>query len=318
MPVLVPPRDEQAAIVRFLDHADRRIRRYIRAKQKLIELLEEQKQAIIHRAVTRGLDPNVRLKPSGVEWLGDVPEHWEVKPLKHFVPQVTVGIVVQPASLYVSEGIPCLRSLNISSGRIQRDPMVYISRESNFQHRKSMLRKDDVVVVRTGRAGIAVVIPAEFDGANCIDLLVVRRSASVESRYLATYLNSWVAKTDVQYRSVGAIQAHYNTATLANMVVALPPRDEQVQLLQQLESELAALGASCEGIVLEIALLREYRTRLIADVVTGKLDVREAAARLPQEAEEPGPLDEHSADADAEGDEAMSDDPDATAEEADA
>ena len=73
-----PPADEQAAIVRFLDHADRRIKRYIRTKQKLIKLLEEQKQAIIHRAVTRGLDPNVRLKPSGVEWLGDVPEHWEV------------------------------------------------------------------------------------------------------------------------------------------------------------------------------------------------------------------------------------------------
>ena len=78
--VLAPPAlPEQAAIVRFLDHADRRIRRYIRAKQKLIKLLEEQKQAIIHRAVTRGLDPNVRLKPSGVEWLGDVPEHWEVR-----------------------------------------------------------------------------------------------------------------------------------------------------------------------------------------------------------------------------------------------
>ena len=75
----LPPLPEQAAIVRFLDHADRRIRRYIRAKQKLIKLLEEQKQAIIHRAVTRGLDPNVRLKPSGVEWLGDVPEHWEVR-----------------------------------------------------------------------------------------------------------------------------------------------------------------------------------------------------------------------------------------------
>jgi type I restriction enzyme S subunit len=76
----LPPLPEQAAIVRFLDYADRRIRRYIRAKQKLIELLEEQKQAIIHRAVTRGLDPNVRLKPSGVEWLGDVPEHWDVRP----------------------------------------------------------------------------------------------------------------------------------------------------------------------------------------------------------------------------------------------
>ena len=73
------PPSEQAAIVRYLDHVDRRISRYIRAKQRLIELLEEEKQAIIHRAVTRGLDPNVRLKPSGVEWLGDVPEHWECR-----------------------------------------------------------------------------------------------------------------------------------------------------------------------------------------------------------------------------------------------
>jgi type I restriction enzyme S subunit len=77
-----PPGPEQAAIVRFLDHADRRIRRYIHAKQKLIKLLEKQKQAIIHRVVTRGLDASARLKPSGVEWLGDVPDHWEVSCVK--------------------------------------------------------------------------------------------------------------------------------------------------------------------------------------------------------------------------------------------
>jgi type I restriction enzyme S subunit len=78
----VPPPEAQAAIVRFLDQADRKIRRYIRAKQNLIKLLEEQKQAIIHRAVTRGLDPNVRLKPSGVDWLGNVPAHWDVSRVK--------------------------------------------------------------------------------------------------------------------------------------------------------------------------------------------------------------------------------------------
>src|SRR5207244_1590921 len=114
--IALPPLPEQASIVRFLDHADRRIRRAIHAKQKLIALLNEQKQAVIHGTVTRGLDPSVRLKPSGVDWLGDVPEHWDVKPLKHLVSQVTVGIVVQPAQLYVDEGIPCLRSVNISTG----------------------------------------------------------------------------------------------------------------------------------------------------------------------------------------------------------
>jgi type I restriction enzyme S subunit len=89
LPCAVPSSTEQSAIVRFLDYADRRIRRHIRAKQTLIELLNEQKQAIIHRAVTRGLDPNVRLKPSGVEWLGDVPEHWEVVPTRYLFRAVT-------------------------------------------------------------------------------------------------------------------------------------------------------------------------------------------------------------------------------------
>ncbi len=103
MPVLVPPRDEQAAIVCFLDHADRRIRRYIRSRQKLIKLLEEQKQAIIHRAVTRGLDPNVRLKPSGVEWLGDVPEHWEVRRLRSLVRRIDQGVSPQ-AENYLADG----------------------------------------------------------------------------------------------------------------------------------------------------------------------------------------------------------------------
>lgn len=88
MPILVPPSSEQSAIVRYLDYIDRRIRRYIRTKQKLIKLLNEQKQAIINRAVTRGLDPNVRLKPSGVEWLGDVPEHWDIRPAKYFYREI--------------------------------------------------------------------------------------------------------------------------------------------------------------------------------------------------------------------------------------
>ena len=111
MTVAVPPVPEQAAIVRFLDHADRRIRRYIRAKQKLITLLEEQKQAIIHRAVTRGLDPNVRLKPSGVEWLGQVPAHWEVRHLGGIddFSSVVAAPRTCPTRETVEEGIPCVR-----------------------------------------------------------------------------------------------------------------------------------------------------------------------------------------------------------------
>jgi len=136
---MLPPLPEQAGIVRFLDYVDRRIRRYIRAKQKLIKLLEEQKQAIIHRAVTRGLDPNVRLKPSGVEWLGDVPEHWEVRRLKYVSPEITVGLVVNPSSYFVDSGVPMLLGNNVLPGRFKLDNVRRISSESNHVLRKSQL-----------------------------------------------------------------------------------------------------------------------------------------------------------------------------------
>jgi len=281
----VVPMDEQKAIAKFLAHVDRRIRRYIRAKRKLIGLLNEQKQAIIHRAVTRGLDPNVRLKPSGVEWIGSFPEHWSLKRLKYVVPGVTVGIVIQPARLYVDAGVPCLRSLNISQGSINTEKLVFISEESNTLQAKSQIHAGDIVVVRTGQAGAAVIVPKEFDGANCIDLLIIRQSRRLVSDYLLLFLRSYAAKCDVEYESVGAIQAHYNTGTLANLRLPVPPLQEQEGIVASVERELGTVEATMARAHREIDLLREYRTRVIADVVTGKLDVREAASRLTDEAD---------------------------------
>ncbi len=128
---------EQVAIVRFLDHADRRIRRYIRAKQKLIKLLEEQKQAIIHRAVTRGLDPNVRLKPSGVEWLGDVPEHWEVRPAKRFFHEV------DERSVSGEEELLSVSHLTGVTPRSQKNITMFMA-ESYVGHK--MCRSGDLVI----------------------------------------------------------------------------------------------------------------------------------------------------------------------------
>jgi type I restriction enzyme S subunit len=250
----------------------------------VIALLNEQKQAIIHRAVTRGLDPSVPLKPSGIPWLGDIPAHWEVTKLKHISPQITVGIVIQPARLYVPRGVPALRSLNISSGSITTDELVQISEHGHLANRKSRLTEGDVVAVRTGRTGVAVVVPAELDGANCIDLLIIRRSRRLLSEYLLVYFRSYGAKEDIAFNSVGAIQAHYNTGTLANLRIPLPSVSEQHQILTACHGQLAPIDSAISRLEREIALLREYRTRLVADVVTGKIDVRDAAARLPDEA----------------------------------
>src|SRR5260221_14618437 len=101
-----PPADEQDLMGRFLDYANGRLERTIRAKRKVITLLHEQKQAIIHRAVTRGLDPTVPLKPSGIRWLGDIPKHWELRRLKDLSPRISGRLVYQPAQYFTEDGVP--------------------------------------------------------------------------------------------------------------------------------------------------------------------------------------------------------------------
>jgi len=303
IPFAIPPLPEQAAIVRFLDHADRRIRRYIRAKQKLIKLLEEQKQAIIHRAVTRGLDPNVRLKPSGVEWLGDVPEHWEVRKLGQIASSFRTGPFgsILHQSEYVEGGIPVVNPTHMRGGSIIADhrctvPRAVADRLSNYA-----LEVNDVVFSRRGELGRCVLVRSSEAGWICGtgSLRVRIKYAGLEPEYLIQVLQvPWVGQY-LSLFSVGATMDSLNTGILKGLPLLLPPVGEQRRILKKIAERAAVLARAVDGARREINLLREYRTRLIADVVTGKLDVREAAARLPDEVEEPEPLDETEAEGDA-------------------
>lgn len=316
--VAVPPLPEQAAIVRFLDHADRRIRRYIRAKQKLIKLLEEQKQAIIHRGVTRGLDPNVRLKPSGVEWLGDVPEHWQVKRLRHISPRITVGLVINPSTYLIEEStpgsVPMLLGNNVIPGGLKLDHVRRISPISNEILRASRLNAGDVLVVRVGAPGVAAVVPSELDQCNCASMMIVRRDRSFSSEWMVHAFNSPALRSQVDVVKYGAAQKQFNISHAVNFWFPVPPKEEQEFIVEHLRDSIAVPNRAIEDAQREIDLLREYRTRLIADVVTGKLDVREAAAQLPEEAEEPEPLDD--IEAEGEATEAGADDTEEVPEEA--
>ena len=166
--VPLPPLLEQAAIVRFLDHIDPRIRRYIRAKQKLITLLEEQKQAIINRAVTRGLDPNVRIKPSGVEWLGDVPEHWEVVALRYVATKFGSGVTPRGgATMYEVTGIPFLRSQNIHFDGIHLEGVVRIPQDLHDTLAGTHVKPGDVLLNITGASiGRVCSVPDNFEEGN--------------------------------------------------------------------------------------------------------------------------------------------------------
>jgi type I restriction enzyme S subunit len=284
----LPPLPEQAAIVRFLDYADRRIRRYIRAKQKLIKLLEEQKQAIIHRAVTRGLDPNVRFKPSGVAWLGDVPEHWEVVRLKDAA-EVQTGLTLGKNYRSAATGShPYLRVANVQVGRVDLRHVKRVDVPTR-EARGATLRAGDVLMTEGGdidKLGRGCVWRGEIPG--CLHQNHVFAVRCRQSRLVPEFLEGLMASQHGRnYFQLTAKQttnlASTNCTTLRAFPIVLPPIEEQWATLGEISEQTTGVGAVIDRSHRGISLLRELRTRLIADVVTGKLDVREAAARLPEE-----------------------------------
>jgi type I restriction enzyme S subunit len=291
---LVPPLPEQAAIVKFLDRADRQIRRYIRAKQRLIKLLEEQKQAIIHRAVTRGLDPNVRLKPSGVGWLGEVPEHWEVMPLRRAAISRCDGPFGSglKSSHYTDYGIRVVRLQNIGHAEFKDADAAFIASAYNATLGDHGVEGGALLVAGLGDerhpAGRACVAPPwiapAMVKADCFRFRLLRKRLDPE--FAALHLTA-TASDASSLLSTGATRQRTNLQATASRSITVPPIDEQLAIQQHIQTATASSRRGIRAAEREIELLRQYRTRLIAEVVTGKLDVREAAAALADEADEP-------------------------------
>jgi len=289
-----PPLPDQSAIVRYLDHVDRRIRKYIRAKQKLIALLNEQKQAIIHRAVTGQIDvrtgkPYPKYKPSGVPWLGDVPENWEVLPLKRWVTtKITDGPHETPPLL--DDGVDFMSAESMVDGHFDFNRRRgFISRDQHEIYcRKCRPQRDDIFMCKSGATtGKVSIVETDREFSVWSPLALIR----VDGRRALPRLLYLVLQADYVRRQVQdtwsyGTQPNLAMAAMERLAVALPSIEEQQSLLAHLEQDTQAVIAAIDSARREIGLLGEYRTRLVADVVTGKLDVREAAANLPEEPEE--------------------------------
>jgi type I restriction enzyme, S subunit len=292
IPVLIPPPDEQAAIVRFLEWANGRLEQAIRAKRKVIALLTEQKQAIIHRAVTRGFDPSVSLKASGIPWLGDIPQHWEVRRLKFTVDHYGPGIQMGPFGSSLTElqsadtGFKLFGQENTISGDFTRGGR-WITKEQFGELRKYELIPGDIVLTRKGSIGKARLVPTGIPkGIADSDTIRVRLARQkVEPMFIVEVLHSSTyVQRQLEATRRGAVLGGLNTATVGNVALVLPPRLEQLTLLADLRELTKGFATGIGRVEREIELLREYRTRLISDVVTGKLDVGDAVARLPEDA----------------------------------
>ena len=281
VPFLIPPLPEQTAIVRFLDHADRRIRHYIRIKQKLIALLEEQKQTIIHQAITGQIDvrtsqPYPAYKPSGVEWLGDVPAHWKLRPAKWYFREV------DDLSETGSEELLSVSHITGVTPRSEKNVTMFKA-ESNVGHK--LCRPGDLVI-NTMWAWMAALGVARQVGIVSPSYAVYRPHPS--SRLLGDYadllLHTTTYKNEYICRSTGIRSSRLRLYPEEFLRIKLlcPSLEEQRAIVEFASKKSSNARRSIDLTHGELSLLREYRTRLIADVVTGKLDVREAAAALPE------------------------------------
>ena len=285
---------------------DLRIRQFIHAKEKLARLLDEQRQAIIQQAVTRGLDPNVRLKPSGVEWLGHVPEHWQV-----VLNQRIFREIVRPHDGKVETQL----SLSQRDGLIATTDMKERSLQTSSYDNWKVTLPGDLVLNRF-KAHLGVFFASTLRGIVSFHYGVFAAGHELVVKYFELLYH-----TDA-YRAIYAGRSNGMTIGLQNLSnqnfydvrSIIPPAIEQDRIVSFADRVTRKTNVVVDALHREIAFLREYRTRLIADVVTGKLDVREAAADLPDEVEESELLVE--ADASPDSGEPGSDDLDAASEEA--
>jgi type I restriction enzyme S subunit len=281
--VLVPPREEQDAIVRFLDHANGRIKRGIGAKKKLIALLNEQKQAIIHRAVNRGLDPNTPLKPTGIPSFGDIPKHWEVLALKRVLRRL-IDCEHKTAPKVDESNMRVVRTTGIRHGRLVfRGTYGTTTKAFKQWTRRGAPEPGDVLFTREAPAGEACVVPQDLK--LCLGqrtVLMKLRTERLDPHFLVHSIYGGPPRTAITVASQGSTVGHFNMSDIAALTIFLPPVPEQVVIVNAIRVDTAPLETAIARTEQEISLMQEYRTRLGADVVTGKLDAREAAAKLPE------------------------------------
>jgi len=296
-----PSEEEQRKIVQFIRAYDLRVRRLIRNKRRLIGLLNEQKQAIINRAVTRGLNPDAPMKPTGIDWMPEVPAHWEVKPLKHWLRERAKALGDKTSPEY---GFDYLDISCVGTGFLTAKPE-RIKFEDAPSRARQIVQKGDTILstVRTYLKAVYFIDEEWPDLIASTGFAVLRPVEQVEPRLLGYVLQSSTFIERVIRASIGVAYPAISEARLGTLHVAFAPDlAEQKTILEHIATETAAFDKAIEKAQSEIALIREYRERLISDVVTGKLDVRHIEVAVP--ADEPNSEDDEAMEDDLEGDDA--------------
>ena len=273
-----PALSEQQLIAAFLDRETARIDALIEKKQRLIELLKEKRQAVITQAVTKGLDPNVPMKDSGVEWLGEVPEHWTIRRLKHSIrPGTSVSYgIVQPGD-HVETGVSFIQTSNISGDVIDTSNLQKTDSSIEAAYPRSRLTGGEVILGIRATVGAAHMVPASLRGANLSrGIARIEPASYIHPQFLVFFLRG-AAKGFWNVRSQGSTFTEVSIESVKELAIPLPSLREQRFVCDCLEKSVERLARLIAQTKRSIDLLQERRSALITAAVTGQIDVRDAA-----------------------------------------
>ncbi len=279
--IAFPPLAEQRAIAAFLDRETAKIDALVSKKERLVELLQEKRTALISHAVTRGLDPDAPMKDSGVEWLGEVPTHWEVRRLKHLTEKIGSGKTPKGgAARYVDDGVMFLRSQNVHFGGLQLADVAHIDTITDNEMSGSRVREGDVLLNITGASlGRSCVARLEGADANVNQHVCILRTVQRQNDpdFLAYSIESLSLQDQIFNNENGVSRDALNFEQIGELVFSRPAIVEQKSIAAFLDRETTKLDNLIAKVHDAIELLKEMRTALISAAVTGKIDVREEA-----------------------------------------
>jgi type I restriction enzyme, S subunit len=274
----VPSLPEQQAIAHFLDCKTAQINTLVEKKQRQIDLLQEQRTALINQAVTKGLNPDAPMRGSGVEWLGEIPSHWDVKRLRHACDEIFLGLTSKVDYIDDDNGYPLVRANNITNGKLDFSNVRYISKEQHSlltKYRRAI--RGDVLLSKSGSIGTVAVVDTDREFSIYESIFALRANKLfLDPRHLYYALQSHSCQAQYKCNMVGMGVSHLNMSDIIDVLIPIPPLTEQERIIEYLRHKLEKIEKAKSLARENISWLQEYRTTLISEAVTGKIDVKTA------------------------------------------
>jgi type I restriction enzyme S subunit len=276
---VVPPRPEQDAIADYLDEKTDDIDDYIAKKRELVDLLETQRRAVVNRAVTTGLDDDVKMQDSGVEWLGEIPAHWEERRLKHASDEI-IDCKNRTPPYYDNGEYFVVRTANVKGGSLDFSEAYYTD-EEGFEEwtRRGVPRPNDLLFTREAPAGEACLVPEDLPLCMGQRMMCIRPVPdTLLPKFLLYMIYSDLVQGHVAVSCQGSTSTHMRLGQVYDTPVLIPPLDEQKRIVDHIDAQTADIDAAIERAERQIDLMQQYRTSLVTEVVTGAVDVRAEVA----------------------------------------